>query len=109
MHNPHAGDDPKKEKDQDDYEESDGEGEDGGSPIAFVAGHVCVPSSVKVRNKCSSGSIPCMKCILEEEKRRAKASNEVLIIRLKLGSGGADLALLWEVRCLESALPSLPR
>lgn len=39
MHNPHAGHDAKEEKDEDDYEESDGEAEDGRPPVALVAGH----------------------------------------------------------------------
>ena len=50
MHNPHAGDDPKEEKDQYDDEEGNGETEDCISPVALVAGHLCVlqPSSVKM-------------------------------------------------------------
>lgn len=87
MHNPHAGDNTKEEEDQDDYEEGDGEGEDSGAPIAFVAGHFCVlPSRGKV-------SMSCLRYIVE--KRREGQRDEVLIIRLKLGCGGADLALLW--------------
>ena len=87
MHDPHAGKDTKEEGNQDDYEESDGEGEDSGSPIAFVVGHYCVlPSVVKVK------SISCLKCILEKRRR---GQMKTLIIRLKLGSGAADLALLW--------------
>ncbi len=58
MHNPHAGKDSKKERYENDYEESDGEGEDSGSPVALVAGHCCVlPWGVKV---CS---ISCLKGI----------------------------------------------
>ena len=42
MHDPNAGNDAKEEEDQDDYEESNGEAKDGISPVALVAGHVCV-------------------------------------------------------------------
>ena len=100
MHNPHAGNDPEEEEDEDNYEESDGEGEDSRSPVAFVAGHFRVlPSGVKVRD------FFCLEYISRQERRR---SNEVLIIRPKLGCGAVDLALLWGNRCLESASPSLP-
>lgn len=42
MHNPHTGHDAKEEEDQDEYKESDGEAEDGRSPVALVASHSCV-------------------------------------------------------------------
>lgn len=42
MHNPHAGHDAKEEEDEDEYEESDGETEDGRSPVALVASHSCL-------------------------------------------------------------------
>ena len=88
MYNPHAGKDSKEEKYENDYEESDGESENCGSPVALVAGHCCVlPSGVKV---CS---ISCLRSILKRKEKRW--ADEVLIIRLKLGSGVADLALMW--------------
>ena len=42
MHDPHAGNDAKEEENQDDYEESNGEGKDSISPVALVGGHVRV-------------------------------------------------------------------
>ena len=42
MNDPHAGNDAKEEENQDEYEESNGEGKNSISPVALVAGHVCV-------------------------------------------------------------------
>ena len=49
MHDPDTGDNAKEEEDEDDYEESNGEAEDGIPPVTLVAGHLCVlpPSGVE--------------------------------------------------------------
>ena len=86
MYDPHASNDTKEEEDEHDYEKSDCEREDSGSPVALIAGHVRVLPWVGTVN------VSFLNRILVWEERRAYV---VVVIRLKLGSGVADLALPW--------------